>query len=199
MKFLMKDKEKFAVRGASLFLALICLSTMTGCFGVNGQFVALRDLVLKQTDGAYETEAEFKLGGFILGIASKIVSMADDPDAATAKEILDKISAVQIGAYQLESHSWNPDLVYPRVREMANYMLNHGYDAIVRSYERDNCSLIMVKSDFQTHQSIREIVVLNLEPDALQIVQLSGEIGGIIDTVIREREVPGLEDATEDI
>jgi len=190
--------QKNLMRAGTLVVSACCLLTMTGCFGVDGQFKQLRNTVVEGANVNYEVDVEFGVGPMLIGIAKTVVSWSDEPDSEVAIDLLSEIKKVQIGVYQLDDFKLERSEVRARMLEMVEYMGRNGYDAIIRNYEDHGGSLIMVKSHFEHPEKVKEIVVLSFDPNELNIVQLRGNVNEIVDVAVREREVPGVEEVVEE-
>jgi hypothetical protein len=185
-------------RGAMLLLSFVCMLTLTGCFGVDGQFRHLRDVVMEGTQVEYTIEAEFGIGTFFIGLVSRIVEMSDDEDAEIAQSLLKQIKRVQIGTYKLENFDLQKKDVHRKTMEIVAYMKQHEYDSIIRNYENGGASLIMVRMNPNKPDRISDFVVLDFDRNELNLVQLKGDLAEILDIAIQEGEVPGMEEAIEE-
>jgi len=186
------------IRAVTLLVSALCLLTMTGCFGVDGQFKKLRNNVVEGAGIDYHVEAEFGIGPMLIGMAKTIVSWSDDSDAEVAIDLLRQIQKVQIGVYQLEDFHLGKADVRDRIRSIVGYMSTNGYDAIVRTFEDSGGSLIMVRAFPENPDRVKEVVVLSFDMNELNIVQLKGDVNEIVDVAVREHEVPGVDEAVEE-
>ena len=177
-------------RGAVLLVSLACLLTLTGCFGVDGQFRHLRDTVFEGTQVEYTVESEFALGTFVLGFARRIVSMSDDGDAQVAIDLMKEIKGIQIGTYNLNDFRLTRSEAHRKAMEIVRYMQQHNYDSIIRSFENDSTSLIMVRTDPDNPERISDFVVLDFGHNELNLIQLRGDLTAIVDITAREGEIP---------
>lgn len=192
------NSRSIILRAGTLIVSVCCLLTMTGCFGVDGQFKRLRNTVVEGANIDYEVDVEFGIGPMLIGFAKKVVSWSDEPDSEIAVDLLSQIKKVQVGVYQLRDFQLDRSEVRDRMLEMVDYMGRNGYDAIIRNYEDNGGSLIMVKSHFEHPEKVKEVVVLSFDPNELNIVQLRGNVNEIVDVAVREREVPGVEEVVEE-
>ncbi|MEQ9825945.1 MAG: hypothetical protein ABQ298_16300 [Puniceicoccaceae bacterium] len=186
-------------RAVTLMVSALCLLSLTGCFGVDGSFHRLRDSVVRGAASGYQVEAEFGIGSLMLGLARKVISLSDDSDADVALGILQQVSKVQVGVYSLD-HSLvtgaNPSC-RQRLVHLLESLMGEGYDAIVRNYEDTRGSLILVRSDPRHLERVREIIVVSLEQQELHLVQLRGNVNGIVELVAREHELSGVDKVVE--
>ena len=177
-------------RGAVLLVSLTCLLTLTGCFGVDGQFRHLRDTVLEGTQVEYTVDSEFALGSFVLGLARKIVSMSDDDDAQVAVDLMHEIKGIQIGTYNLKNFNLSRKEAHRKGMEIVDYMQQHNYDSIIRSFENNSISLVMVRVDPDNPEHVSDFVVLDFDHHEMNLIQLRGDLTAIVDITAREGEVP---------
>lgn len=198
----MNHRQSILARGATLVVSLFCLLSLSGCFGVDSQFVKLRSTVLDGTGASFEVEEEFGVGSFVLGIAKGILGFIEDkeedPELAIAISLLDQIKGVQIGTYRLRDFDFDSDNMRGNAMEVVHYMNDRGYDSIVRSFEDDSVSLIMVRSNPKKPNKINELLVVDFSERELALVQLRGDVSEIVDIATREKEIPGMDEAIED-
>lgn len=195
----MNNTRKIIARGGIILVSSFCLLSLTGCFDVDNQFKQLRGIVLDGTHADYTVEAEFGLGGFVIGVVQKIVGFAadDDEDARIVQSVLKEIKGIQIGTYKLNNYSFERTDVFSKMQGIISYMNGFDYDSIIRNYDVDGASLIMVRTSRDRPDRIREIVILDFGHNEMNLVQLKGDIANIIDVVIREKEIPGMDEALE--
>ncbi len=192
------NNHRTVIRAGTLMVSALCFLSLTGCFGVDGQFKKLRNTVVEGAGVDYETEVEFGIGSVVLGLAKTVISWSDEADTEIALDLLRQIKKVQIGVYELQNFHLEKVDVRDRVLEIVGYMNSRGYDAIVRTYEDSGGSLIMVKSNPENFEKVKELVVLSFSSNELNIVQLRGDVNEIVDVAVREHEVPGVEEAVEE-
>ena len=181
-----------------LLVSCVGLLTLTGCFGVDGQFKHLRDTVFAGTGVEYTVKSEIGLGSFVLGFARRIVSMSDDDDAEVAQDFLREIKGVQIGSYNLHHFDLPRDRVRSKALEIIAYMEENHYDSIIRNYEHGGANLVMVRVNPDNPEKVSDFVVLNFDKHELNIVQLRGDLAKMVDIAAREGDVPGVEEAIEE-
>jgi len=185
-------------RAGTFLVSALCILSLTGCFGVDGQFKKLRNTVAGGAGVDYTTDTEFGIGSFVIGMAKTVVSWSDDHDADVAVNLLEQIDKVQIGVYEIQKFDLSKEDIRSRTAHLIEYMNSNGYDAIVRNYEDNGSNLILVKSNPKHPEKIREVVVVSFDPHELNIVQMSGDVNEIVDVAAREHEVPGVDDAIEE-
>ena len=181
-----------------LLVSFVGLLTLTGCFGVDGHFRQLRDMVFEGTGVEYTVDSEIGLGSFVLGLAKKIVSMSDDEDAEVAQAFLGEIKGVQIGSYNLQNFDLPKDRVRSKALEIIAYMNANNYDSIIRNYEGGGATLVMIRVSPEDPEKIIDFVVLNFDSHELNIVQLRGDLAKMVDIAAREGDVPGVDEAIEE-
>ena len=193
-----KHPQRILLRAGTLLVSVFLLLSMTGCFGVDGQFKRLRNSVVEGANVDYEVEVEFGIGPMLIGFAKKVVSWSDEPDSEMAVDLLDQIKKVQIGVYQLNDFHLERSEVRERVMEIVDYMGQNGYDSIVRNYEENGGNLIMVRCHPDAPEKVKEMVVISFDPSELNIVQLRGNVNELVDVAVREGEVPGIDEAVQE-
>lgn len=186
------------MRAGTLVVAALCMLSLTGCFGVDGSFKKLRDSVVHGSNADYQVEAEFGIGSLIMGMARKVVSWSGEPDAAQALEMLQQVHKVQIGVYSLNPIDPSPLSHRDRIGMLLQHLQGQGYDAIVRNYAASTGSLILIKSELEQRDRVREIIVLSLDGTELSLIQLRGNVNEIVEIAAREHELPGVEAAIDE-
>jgi hypothetical protein len=179
-------------------LGLIALLATSGCFRPNAEFTALRDHMAEATQSEVKPEVEIGLGRWIFGLAKKIVSASDDADAATAMAMLDQIERFQIGVYRLDTpYSYDAESPRSSTQKLVDHLEAQNYHTIVRHYDPEGPSMILVRSGPRDQESLREVVIVNFRNNEFNLIQLSGNVGEIVALAARDRGLHGIENAVE--
>jgi hypothetical protein len=186
--------RRFLVLG---LLGCMVLS-LSGCFGVDKSFEIVRDEVVNQVADDYQTEVEFGVGGFVLGLASKIISWSDEPDAEIALELIRQIRSVQVGVYSVDQSIPDRRDSYYFLRELSEHLTASGYETIVRTFEPGGYTMIFARFDPTQKEFARELMVLSRDSNEVSLVQLQGNLNRLIDVAAQEKEIPGMEEAVQE-
>ncbi len=167
-----------------IFIGLSAL-IFTGCFGVDGDFIKVKSLVMNSVNGDFKKDVEFSVGSVGMSFARLIISI--DNDDEDAKMILRNISGAQIGVYKKDHYS-NIDFTYSSFKELDRKMQNEDWQSIVKHVEGDQLTAVYIKSE---DDEINEAYVINIESGDLTIVRVEGDLENLIEYAIKEK---GLKD-----
>lgn len=165
-----------------LLLVVVLSSTLTGCFGVTGEFRALRNDILNHIDGNFTRDVEFGIGSVGISLASSFVALSDADDYVD--DLLRQVSRVQIAVYENRNRRDNFKINSVLLKEISDKMTDSGWDYIVRSVERNEMTIVFVKSE--NVESIENLFIIALNDDELVMAELYGDLNEAIGIAIRE-------------
>ncbi len=165
---------------------LIILSSIlfTGCFNVDGNFLKIKHEIFSTTGYHYNKDQEFGIGGMGMSLAKMAVGFSDND--REAKEMIKHISEVQIGIYKNTSDaSFNNNRML--AQRIDNRLNSGGWRYIVKSRNGRKMNLIYIKTGLDS--SFKEILIINLKLDRLELVEVKGDLDKIIQYVIKDKGV----------
>jgi hypothetical protein len=122
-------------------------------------------------EARFERESHIRLGRITLGLARRIVHLADpgDPDVAP----LDDIRRIEVATYRVRSL---PDLDRLLTTQTAfeKTLAENGWTMALRERGRDTRTWMFLRFDSQ--EKLSNLYVVALEPDELTLVRLDGRL-----------------------
>ncbi len=159
--------------------------TFTGCFGVDGDFVKVKSMVMNSVDGGFKKDVEFSVGSVGMSFARLVVSI--DNDDEDAKMILKNISGAQIGVYK-RSHYSNADFNFSSLKDLDKRMRDEDWQCVVKHVERNELTGVYIRYE---DDEINQAYVINIDDGDLTIVRVEGDLENLIEYAIKEK---GLKD-----
>ncbi len=161
---------------------LLAMFLFTGCFGVDGNFVHVRNDLLSAPGTNFHRDVEFSLGSAGMAIARMAVKYDDKDD--NAKEILNNVSRVQIGVYK-NHNRFIPEERFAFFDKADSKMRSQGWQAIVKNYDKNEMNIIyVIKNDDDKPD---KIFVVSLNRKELVMVEVSGNLEKILVAVIKDK------------
>ena len=165
-----------------LFLPILLLPLfLNGCIGINGEFAEIRNTVIRNFGGEYESEMHFSIGSAGITVSSWFVNAAADEDFAA--DILDDVSSIQVGIYRKLSGTDSPDM--NTLREIEILMSEIGWKSIVRTCDNEELAAVYVRKN--PSETLDRLFVIRLEDNELVLIEVEGNLKEAISTVIREK------------
>lgn len=165
-----------------LLLGVVLSTTLTGCFNVDAEFKSMRNDVLENIDGDFKRDIEFGIGSAGITLASSFIALSDTDE--NVDDLLRQMSSIQIGVYQNRSHRGELNLHSSMLKNFSENMQINGWEFIVRTVDRDEMSMVFVKSDDEDNFS--DLFVVSLDDDELVMAKLTGDLNEAINIAIRE-------------
>ncbi len=153
----------------------------TGCFGVDGDFIKVKSLVMNSVDGDFKKDVEFSVGSVGMSFARLVVSI--DNDDEDAKMILRNISGAQIGVYK-KNHYTNTVFNFSSFKDLDRKMRDEDWQSIVKHVEGDQLTGVYIKYE---DDEINEAYVINIDDGDLTIVRVEGDLENLIEYAIKEK------------
>jgi hypothetical protein len=166
---------------SGLLIIVLMLPLFSGCFGVSSYFSTVRNNLLKNIEGDFRTETEFAIGPTLITMAGLFISEEDDPETS---EMLKDISRVQIGVYKRRAAAEGTSH-YKILQQIDRRMKKGGWRYIVRNCSKDDISAIYVSRD--PDKSLRRMFIVSLDKNELSLIQLDGNISGILEKAVHDR------------
>ena len=154
----------------------------TGCIGVNSDFKDIRNNVIDLVGHKVKKKIEIGIGAAGLALAGSFVRFAEEDDLPA--DIISYLSSVQVGIYENFYYHENNT-----AREFSNFcskISDLGWQYIVRSYEKENFTLVFVKNDLI--EGINEMLVITNNDSELVIATMEGELEEIVAVAIRNKD-----------
>jgi hypothetical protein len=165
------------IKLAILFICLIIFSS--GCIGVNREFKNIRSQILDNLDDDFDRQMEFSVGPVGFFLASQFVKFADTEE--NIDQILSKVKNVHIGIYDRLSNYSKPSLSL--LRSITNSIVEEEWKSLVKSINGNELVGVYVKEG--NPDDIEELFVVTLNEEELVLVKLQGNLGSIIEIIIR--------------
>lgn len=160
---------------------IMSIFMFTGCFGVDGNFVHVRNDLLSAPETNFHRDVEFSLGSAGMAIARMAVKYDDKDD--NAKEILNNVSRVQIGVYK-NYNRFIPEERFEFFSKADSKMKNQGWQPIVKNFDKNEMNIIYVmKNDDEADK----IFIVSLNRKELVMVEVSGNLEKILVAVIKDK------------
>ncbi len=169
-----------------IFLIPLALSLlfMTGCFSVNGNFKQIRNYLLNNVEGAFEKDTEFAMGPATLALAGFAASFSEENNGELASEMLDNISKVQIGVYNVRKLNASK-IDFSLVKNISERMEAKGWRYIIRSVENGEMTAVFVPSDLK--DGVKKLFVFTLNNKEIVLVEISGDLDEVVEIAVRDR------------
>ena len=161
---------------------IISMFMFTGCFGVDGNFVHVRNDLLSTPGSDFHRDIEFSLGSAGMAIARMAVKYDDQDD--NAKEILNNVSRVQIGVYK-KHNRFIPEERFEFFNKTDSKMKNHGWQPIVKNYDSNEMNIIYVMKNDDDKPD--KIFIVSLNRKELVMVEVHGNLEKILIAVIKDK------------
>jgi hypothetical protein len=154
----------------SLLLALPL--PLAGCHGGAPSVETVRWEIERHVPGArFERESHIRLGRLTLGLARRIVHLADagDPDAA----VFDHVRRLEVATYRVLSL---PDLDqhFAEQTRFEHALADAGWSTTVKTRDHNSRTWIFVRGD--EHGSLSNLYIVDLDPGELTLVRMDGRI-----------------------
>ena len=162
---------------------LILMVLLNSCYGVDRSFKQIRNYILENAEGKYDTDFEFRIGSSGISLASVAVSFADTEEPI--EEILSEISSVQVGVYNYkDSSKVTTDIA--GLKHLTNLMEKAGWEYIVRSVNNSELTAVFVRV---YENQLNRVFVISVNREEMVLVEMYGNIDKIIEIAIREGEL----------
>lgn len=165
-----------------LFLpAAILMFALNGCIDVNDEFISVRNKVIENFGDDYKSEAQFSLGSVGITVSSWIVNTSENDELAS--DILNDVSAIQVGVYQKlkGSDSYNIETL----KDIEEKMPQSGWKSIVLSSDKNELSAVYVRND--PDEILNRLFIINYDGDELVLVDVEGDLKEAVSTIIRDK------------
>ncbi len=164
-------------------MSLITLVTFTGCIGVNREFDEIKNKIMGNMSGDFETDVQFSVGPALLTVSSWFVSLSDDNEYAD--EMIREISSVQVGVYnRVKGSRIKAD--FSVLQSINDEMTAKGWKYIIRSVENDEITAIYLSAN--PEEMLKQMYIINLNDEELTIVEVNGDLKKIIEYAIEEKK-----------
>lgn len=160
-------------RQAFSVLLLLALATpLIGCGRESPSIDTVRWEIEHRLPGArFERASHIRLGRLTLGLARRIVHMADPGDPDTAP--LDDIRRLEVASYRVRSL---PDLDHRLTTQTAfeEALARSGWTMAVRSRDQGSRTWVFLRSD--DRGALSSLYVVDLDPSELTLVRIDGHL-----------------------
>jgi len=156
-----------------------------GCFGINSDFKDIRDNVFTALNTKYvNKEFEYSVSRLGVFLASKIASISDR--MLDIEMVLEKISSVQIGVYNLKEekplHMDSDSFI-----RFDEGMKNKGWTRLIINCNQDDKCYVYV--NVESRDTIREAFLLNIDSKQLVMIEIHGKLYRLIEELIKKRGI----------
>jgi Domain of unknown function (DUF4252) len=156
---------------APLFLLALAVP-LAGCGGGSPSVDTVRwEIEHRIPEARFEREFHLRLGRLSLGLARRIVHLADPGDPDTA--VLDDVRRLEVATYRVLSL---PDLDR-HLNEQTRFeqkLAESGWSAAVKTRDDDSRTWVFVRGD--QDGKLSNLYVVSLEPDELTLVRIDGHL-----------------------
>lgn len=153
-----------------------------GCGGGSPSVDTVRwEIERRIPEARFEREFHLRLGRLTLGLARRIVHLADPGDPDTA--VLDDVRRIEVATYRVRSL---PDLDR-HMNEQTRFeqkLAESGWSAAVKTRDHDSRTWIFVRGDQEGLLS--NLYVVSLEPDELTLVRIDGRLDHAVAMALSE-------------
>ncbi len=173
-----------------LFLLLFMSVFVSGCFGVDSNFISLRNKIINSIPRQFHKNIEFSLGAFGLSAARDIINSNKEQSKNTdiINKMLDCISKVQISVYKSGVNNSRVNnqisINLSIVNKIDNQMYRRGYQYIVKNYSRKEMTMVYVKQN--SEGELAGMYVISINSDELTIVQIQGDLNKLFELIIKD-------------
>ena len=168
------------IKSAAVFILLTF--TLTGCFAVDGNFINLRNKVLYSVNEDLDRDVEFAVGAAGIRMGSLVVSFSESEPYVD--DMIRKLDRVQIGVYN-RHHQGKLSINYGELKRITSELRDDDYEFIVRTYDQDGMTAVMVKKD--SEYELNEMFIIAFSDDQLVLAQFFGDLDGLIEIALREQ------------
>lgn len=166
------------------FLPILLLPVfLNSCIGVNEEFTDIRNEVINNFGGEYQSEVQFSIGSAGITVSSWLVDAAAEEDIAA--DILEDVSSVQVGVYKKLRRTDSPDM--NTLREIESKMSESGWKSIVKTCDNNKLAAVYVRKN--PPEALERLFVISLDKDQLVLVEVEGNLKEVISTAIREKRL----------
>ncbi len=170
------------MKNLKLYLLIpVILISLSGCFGVDGEFSRTRNFVLKNVDGNFSKDVEFGIGKVTLYLAKKFVDMEDDE---VAKAALEEVSKVQISVHNNLDGICDRESVSTLV-QLGDKLRTQGWKTIVRSKNLNEYSSIFIREK----SGKQNLLILSMNKEEFAMVEVEGNLYRLINEAVKERKL----------
>jgi hypothetical protein len=162
---------------------LIASLFLTSCIGTNEEFDKIRDKVLENFGGRYNTEVQFSVGSVGITLSGWIMNLSDDENLPA--DIMDDVSSVQIGVYDKLKNATSPD--FQLLKDIEPNMLSTGWKSIIRSSKDDEMSAVYVRKN--PAEILERLFIISYDGEELVLVEVKGDLTEAIATVIKDKGI----------
>ena len=161
-------------------IGLLLIFISTSCIGVNREFRNIRSQILDNLDDDFDRQIEFSVGPVGFFVASQFVKFADTEE--NVDEILSKVKNIHVGIYDRLSNFSKPSLSL--LKNITNSIVDENWKSLVKSIDGNEMVGVFVKD--MNPENIEELFVVTLTDEELILVKLQGNLGSIIEVIIRD-------------
>ncbi len=161
-------------------IGLLLIFISTSCIGVNREFKNIRSQILDNLDDDFDRQIEFSVGPVGFFVASQFVKFADTEE--NVDEILSKVKNIHVGIYDRLSNFSKPSLSL--LKNITNSIVDENWKSLVKSIDGNEMVGVFVKD--MNPENIEELFVVTLTDEELILVKLQGNLGSIIEVIIRD-------------
>ncbi len=161
-------------------IGLLLIFISTSCIGVNREFKNIRSQILDNLDDDFDRQIEFSVGPVGFFVASQFVKFADTEE--NVDEILSKVKNIHVGIYDRLSNLSKPSLSL--LKNITNSIVDENWKSLVKSIDGNEMVGVFVKD--MNPEDIEELFVVTLTDEELILVKLQGNLGSIIEVIIRD-------------
>ena len=152
----------------------------SGCIGVNRDFKNIRSQILESLTDDFDREIEFSVGPVGFFLATQFVKFSDTEE--NVDEMLSKIRNIQIGVYNRLSNYSHPS--FKLLNNISKSFNGETWKPIVKTTQENELTGIFLKENF--NEDINELVIISLTNEELVLVKLQGNLGAVMDIIIRD-------------
>lgn len=186
-------------RAIAPLLLLTLAVPLAGCGSGSPSVDTVRwEIERRIPEARFEREFHLRLGRLTLGLARRIVHLADPGDPDTA--VLDDVRRIEVATYRVRSL---PDLDQ-RMKEQTRFeesLAASGWSAAVKTRDHDSRTWVFVRGD--QGGVLSNLYVVSLESDELTLVRIDGRLDHAVAMALAEhpkglvREMGGESEAAE--
>ncbi len=169
------------ITGVLLFTSVF----ITGCIGVDGDFISLRHEIINSTGMRFQRNIEFSLGAVGLSVARVAVKFNKGHNhEVDVNEILNCVSRVQIGVYN-NSPKNHYNSGFAVIKKIDHQMNGQGYQYIVKSCDHGEIATVYVRQN--SLGKLSDMYVVSLNHEELVIVQIEGRLDKLLEAIIKDK------------
>ena len=160
-------------KAAPLLLLLLPLAgSLAGCAGGSPSVDTVRwEIERRVPEARFERDSHIRLGRLTLGLARRIVHIADAGDPDTA--VLDHIRRIEVATYRVRSLP-NLDHLLTTRTAFEKALTENGWTMALR--ERDAKSRTWMFLRFDDQEKLSNLYVVALDPAELTLIRLDGHL-----------------------